>query len=350
MVNFTYAAANYYTRTPVANQVTQNFYDQTQNYPQGNGINVGRASYIGYNPSNPIPGTVGYTLPALSYANYGINNQANYGTQSLKTQLVNTAINAGVAGFISGLTGGVSNDPTNGRLSGTGLAQGATSAQLLQPASGSSNVAFQDDSEDRVIIYDQSGQFISSNNEIFAPLTDLGGVLFPYTPTITVAHKASYDPMTLVHTNYVTPQYQHSQVDNISIQGVFTANYPAEAEYMIAMMHFFRSVTKMFYGQDQLAGTPPPVLFLDAFGPYTFDHIPVVITSFEYTMPNDVDYISCTIRTQKQKVPTTITVNLTMIPTYSRNNISNNFSVDSFSKGKLITGAMSNRTRTGGWL
>jgi hypothetical protein len=119
---------------------------------------------------------------------------------------------------------------------------------------------------------------------------------------------------------------------------------------MVAMMHFFRTVTKMFYGQDQLAGTPPPVLFLDAYGPYTFDHIPIVITGFDYELPNDVDYISCSIKGQKQKIPTSLNVSLTMIPTYSRNNISNKFGLTSFSQGALITGAMGQRTRTGGWL
>lgn len=349
MVNFTYTPRQFYGKTPVVNQTTQTYYNPSQSLAIGAGINNNIASYVGYNSNNPIPGTVGYRLPAQNYANYAINNQSNYGTQTLKTSLVDTAINAGVQGLISGLTGGYGTDPTNGRLSGSGLSYGGTSESLLQPISGQSNTAFDEDREDRVIIYDQSGKFIGTS-ELLKPLENLGGVLFPYTPTIQVGHKASYDPMSLVHTNYITPQYQHSQIDSISIQGVFTANYPAEAEYIVAMLHFFRSSTKMFYGQDQLAGTPPPVLFLDAYGPWTFDHIPVVITGFDYTFPNDVDYISCNVRTQKQKVPTTLNVSLTMIPTYSRNNISNNFSLDDFTQGKLTTGAMGPRTRSGGWL
>jgi len=350
MVNFTYQPSQYYARTPVTNQVTTNFYNPGQGTPIGYGYNniSNDARYSGYNPNNPVPGTIGYSLPAQAYANYGINNLSNYGTQSLKTQLVNTAITAGVSGLISGLTGN-GNNPSNGRLYGSGIAYGATSAQLLQPSSAGSNVAFQDDSEDRVIITDQSGIFIGQS-DVFGPLSDFGGVLFPYTPTISVGHKASYDAQTLVHTNYVTPQYQHSSVDNISIVGMFTANYPAEAEYMVAMLHFFRSVTKMFYGNDQLAGTPPPVLYLDGYGKWTFDHIPVVITGFDYSLPNDVDYISCTVLGEKQKVPTTLTVNLSMLPTYSRNKISNEFSVVDFSQGSLLTSTSSGSGGSGGWI
>jgi len=351
MVNFTYQPNQYYARLPATNQVATNFYNPGQATPFGYGFNAssGIASYSGYNRNNPVPGTIGYSLPAQAYANYGINNLSNYGTQSLKTQLVNTAITAGVSGLINGLTGN-GNDPSNGRLYGSGISYGGTSAQLLQPSDAGSNVAFQDDSEDRVIISDQSGIFIGQS-DVFAPLDNVGGVLFPYTPTIQVGHKASYDAQTLVHTNYVTPQYQHSSVDNIGIQAVFTANYPAEAEYMVAMLHFFRSVTKMFYGTDQLAGTPPPILYLDGYGKWTFDHIPVVITGFDYSLPNDVDYISCTVLGEKQKVPTTLNVNLSMLPTYSRNKISNEFGVVDFSQGSLLTASGGSGTSSsGGWI
>jgi hypothetical protein len=345
MTLFNFSPQQYYSRTPFSNQQGAVFYNPGQSQPVGNGVLNNIAAFAGYTPSNQIPGTVGYRLPAQSYANYGINNLSQYGTQSLKTQLINTAVNSAINGLVYGLTGGPSMDPTNGRLSGSGIAQGATSEQLLQPSNSSSNVAWQDDTEDRVIIYDQTGKFIRAS-AIFKPLEDLGGVLFPYTPTIEVSHKASYEMMNLVHTNYTTPAYQHSSIDGINITGTFTANYPAEAEYMVAMLHFFRSVTKMFYGKDQLAGTPPPVLFLDAYGIYTFDHIPVVVTSFSYSLPNDIDYISCTVKGEKQKVPTSLNVSLSLMPTYSRNKTSNEFSLQGFAKGALVKSS----DGSGGWL
>jgi hypothetical protein len=351
MALFNINPTQYYSRTPTTNQVASTSSlsrNQLINSGYGNPTNI--ASYAGYNGSQSaytLPGTSGYKLPAQNYSNYGVNNPSSFGTQTLKTSLVNTAVNSALQGLVYGLTGGPSTDPTNGRLSGTGVAQGATSQDLLQAQNSGSNTAFQDDTEDRVIISDQTGRFIGASS-IFSPLNDTGGVLFPYTPVIQVAHKASYDMMNLVHTNYTTPAYQHSSVDSISIQALFTANYPAEAEYVVAMLHFFRTVTKMFYGQDQLAGTPPPVLFLDGYGPYTFDHIPIVITSFDYSLPNDVDYISCTIDGDKQKVPTTLNVNISAMPTYSRNKISNQFGLVNFSQGSLLTGG--GGSGPGGWI
>ena len=49
----------------------------------------------------------------------------------------------------------------------------------------------------------------------------------------------------------------------------------------------------MFYGGDQnpIRGTPPPLCYLSGFGKFQFNYHPVAITSFSYSLPNDVDYI-----------------------------------------------------------
>ena len=61
--------------------------------------------------------------------------------------------------------------------------------------------------------------------------------------------------------------------------------------YLLAVIHFFRTVTKMFYGQDPQAGTPPPVVFLSGLGQYQFNKHPCVVSQFTYSLPKDVDYI-----------------------------------------------------------
>jgi hypothetical protein len=342
---FNFSPQKFYSRTPQSNQTTRTSNPTSDAVINGgNGIVVNNAGLP--QTSYTIPGTTGYRLPAQSYINYSVNNPTSGGLQTLKTSLVKTAINSALQGLVYGLTGGPSTDPTGGRLRGTGVAIGGTSQDQLQASNSDSHTAFQDDSESRVIIYDQTGQLIGNNNAVLKPLEELNGVLFPYTPQIQVNHQASYDMMNLVHTNYTTPAYQYSKVETINITAQFTANYPAEAEYVIAMMHFFSSATKMFYGIDQLAGTPPPVLFLDGYGPYTFNHVPVVLTNFDFTLPNEIDYISCTVKGQRQKVPTSLQVSLSMVPTYSRNKISKQFGLVGFAKGALVGG----NDKTGGWI
>ena len=128
---------------------------------------------------------------------------------------------------------------------------------------------------------------------ILAPLRSTQGVVFPYTPQISTSYRANYDAYELVHTNYKGYFYKNSTVEEIQISGIFTANSASEADYVLAVIHFFRSASKMFYGQDTepTAGTPPPVLFMDGLGVYQFNEHPCLLSSFTYSLPSDVDYI-----------------------------------------------------------
>ena len=126
---------------------------------------------------------------------------------------------------------------------------------------------------------------------ILAPLAITDGVIFPYTPSIETSYQAKYDSYDLTHSNYRGYFYKSSMVENITIKGTFTAQDTREAQYLLAVIHFFKSVTKMFYGQDQEAGTPPPLLYLNGFGKYQFNEHPCVVSNFGYSLPNDIDYI-----------------------------------------------------------
>jgi len=126
---------------------------------------------------------------------------------------------------------------------------------------------------------------------ILWPLLESGGVVFPYTPTITTTYAANYSSQDLTHSNYRGYFYQNSYVDEINIQATFTAQDTFEANYLLAVIHFFRSATKMFYGQDTNRGMPPPLVFLQGLGEFQFNLHPCLIRSFNYNLPNDVDYI-----------------------------------------------------------
>lgn len=241
-----------------------------------------------------------------------------------------------------------------------------------------------------------------SSPGILKPLMATNGVIFPYSPQINLSYTASYNATDLVHTNYKVYNYKSSSVENINITGDFTVQDSAEANYVLAVIHFFRSVTKMFYGQDQnpARGVPPPLCYLTGFGQYQFDMHPVAITSFTYTFPNDVDYVNAfptnnsvsiggndmlpympqiasflsplnrlqslagvgkgglpkkpTFATSQNinevtRVPAKITIQLSCIPIVSRNTMSNQFSLKQYANGSLLKGT-TNFSRTGGGL
>jgi hypothetical protein len=132
---------------------------------------------------------------------------------------------------------------------------------------------------------------------VLKPLAANGGtdgVIFPYTPNITTTYSANYEQYDLTHSNYRGIFYKNSRVGDIQLRGTFTAQDTDEANYLLAVIHFFRSVTKMFYGQDDQRGTPPPICLLNGYGGYQFSDHPVVVSAFNYSLPNDVDYIRTT--------------------------------------------------------
>jgi len=232
-----------------------------------------------------------------------------------------------------------------------------------------------------------------SGPNILAPLATTNGVVFPYTPSVTTSYQAKYNTYDLVHSNYRGVFYQGSGVSEISVRGVFTAQDTKEAEYMLAVIHFFRSVTKMFYGKDEQRGAPPPLVYLTGLGDYQFNAHPAVVTNFEYSLPSDVDYIrannpnnfgtdllnrragvlnppsnplsaiatrlglsglfpnavasppvygpvtnSVTNTAKATYVPTKIDINISLLPVQTRDQVSKQFSLKEFATGKLIQG------------
>jgi hypothetical protein len=307
--------------------------------------------------------------PVAGFTRSGSNNRGTVSTPNIILQgLAVGTIAAVTADFIdsaipavtygSGLVGAGNQvdygDPSVARLASSGypfdsIGTGSGTDGALPSYAFTPPTALTDTTEDRVIIYDQTQKFITgAANPVFAPLSAVGGMLFPYTPTISVSHRANYELEGLLHSNYSTPYFTNSTVDSINIQGRFTAQNESEAQYIMAMIHFFRTVTKMFYGNSSNKGSPPPVLFLDAHGKYMFDHIPVVVREFQYTLPNDVNYISAKVAGKPVKVPSDLNITVDLIPTYSRNQISSLFGLDKFAKGELLTSGSG--TRPGGWI
>lgn len=193
---------------------------------------------------------------------------------------------------------------------------------------------------------------------ILSPLVASGGVVFPYTPTISVTHSARYSAQSLTHSNYTNYAYEASEVAAFTIAGDFSAQSTSDAAYVLAVVQFFRSATKMWFGGGNNVGSPPPMVFLTGFGEAYFPNVPCVITSFQHTLPNDVDYISAGANKkvvskspnayEKARVdnvfvgsntwvPTNSNISVTLQPIYSRKS-TNSFDLNKFAAGGKLTG------------
>ena len=173
------------------------------------------------------------------------------------------------------------------------IQEGVNQAQQQQTMSTQQGVqASSTDWRLRISLAKGAGYLYNDPNPgILQPLQSTNGVIFPYTPKIDLEYKANYSPYDLTHANFRGYFYQNSQVGDINITGHFTAQNSNDANYLLAVIHFFRSATKMFYGQDAQRGSPPPLVFLSGLGQYQFNNHPCLISSFSYSLPEDVDYI-----------------------------------------------------------
>ena len=226
---------------------------------------------------------------------------------------------------------------------------------------------------------------------ILQPLAATDGVVFPYMPKIDTNYKAEYDTYNLTHSNYRGYFYKSSYTDAVNLTATFTAQDSSEADYLLAVIHFFKSITKMFYGQDPERGAPPPLVYLTGLGEYQFSAHPCVVNNFQLNLPNDVDYIrarsvninGANLLTRRNKqdlptnpvsgavqrlqnlfssqkinkgaidsrpapptlglnqptyVPTKMDISLTLYPIQSRQQVSRQFSLKGYANGDLLKG------------
>jgi len=157
------------------------------------------------------------------------------------------------------------------------------------------------------------------------------GILFPYSPNITVQSQVEYSQYDTQHTNYQQNAYSRTRTPNIQITADFVNQTTQEGLYTIGVLHFLRTATKMHFGRnDGKKGTPPPVLSFSAYGNFNFQNVPVLIGSFTQSYPNDVDYIQA----GPSSVPAIMTIAIDLIPQYSaRKQLE--FSLDGFASGDL---------------
>ena len=226
------------------------------------------------------------------------------------------------------------------RLSTAGLLPGG--AAVIGTGGLASNGVRQtaDDWRVKIAVGVNSGIFYKSTNPgILAPLAGTNGVVFPYTPSITLSYQNNYSPMGVTHSINTPQAYQNSDVASISISGDFTVQTPEEATYVLAVIHFFKSASKMYFGDadnKNNIGAPPPVLFLTGFGEHYFPNVSVLLQSFTHTMADDVDFIYGD-PLQRTRVPTRSNIQLTLVPQYSRTKTAS-FNLDKFARGELING------------
>ena len=176
-------------------------------------------------------------------------------------------------------------------------------------------------------------------------------------------------------------------MDQITISGSFPVTDQKSGLNWMGTLHFLRTITKMYYGNSDNQGNPPPVCRLNGYGDFVYKDVPVVVTNFNVELREAVDYIGVSVPTSSKEnlpaagtgaegspnqkfkqsqlgqvdpgfrralaeqqadkvvdgnvnyVPTDSLIAVTCLPIYSRNKISNEFNLKAFAEGKIVKGS-----------
>ena len=280
--------------------------------------------------------------------NFTVNSAVSGAVDKLRSVAGSTSnLGADISGVINKLTGG---NLAGGLMKAAGSISGAAGmlnnilslkrginipkgAQAFMPQGQAIQLSAGAKDDWRVCIDCQWNIF---NSPLFKQLQDTGGVVWPYMPSITVSTKAEYNTIPITHGNYAQYSYKNSVVDDITISGEFSCETKSDAAYWIAATTFFKTATKMFFGQGELAGNPPIICNLTGYGSHVFDKVPVIIKSFSVDFKDDVNYIQCDpFNDQKYTwVPILSTITVVVAPVYSRQGL-RKFSLQDYARGKM---------------
>ena len=166
-----------------------------------------------------------------------------------------------------------------------------------------------------------------------------GGILFPYTPQISMQNQANYAQNTPLHSNYPLYFFKNGSIGPIQVTAKFTVQNEFEGAVLLGVLHLLRGLTKMKWGDDPDAGAPPPVCRFDAYGDYMMYNVPVAISNWRHELSDNCDYIAVGRPGSPgtyghSMVPTMSTITLDLNVMYSRQEMLS-YSVKKWQAGEL---------------
>jgi hypothetical protein len=195
---------------------------------------------------------------------------------------------------------------------------------------------------------DVYGEKADDGSNILSILHDTGGVVFPYTPSISVEQAVDYKNIDLTHANGDINAYTRTPSVTINITGKFTVQNQREGQYLVAVLHFLRVASKMNFGEQagEKAGLPPPILQLNGYGTYMFNGLKSVIKTHSYSLDETVDYVDVKIDNTYTRVPSLLTISVSLGIQQTPTMMRKEFNLSEFRTGALMRGSNSGR----GWI
>ena len=170
-------------------------------------------------------------------------------------------------------------------------------------------------------------------------------VEFLVMPQVSERRNVTYSEFQPLHHPGHIMKYRDSSSRSWGVNAKLVSRSISEADQNVKYLNNIRSWSVAPYGNgtrlnkdfpiDRGAiGGPPSTLTFSGIGESIIPTVPVVLTSYSWTYPNDVDYIETSDKYDRQQFPVILDISLELTESYSPNQYSN-FSLGDFRNGDL---------------
>lgn len=166
-------------------------------------------------------------------------------------------------------------------------------------------------------------------------------IMFEVMPEIGESRSADYDDFTPIQHPGSILKYKGTSTREWSVTVRLASRTASEATENLRKINLLRSWVMPYYGQgtaddpetSQFLGAPPPVLTLSAYGKRMIGPTKVVLTSYQWNWPNDIDYIQTT-TSPPVPFPVLVQLQLTLREAFSPREYSA-FNLKAFRRGEM---------------
>jgi len=256
-----------------------------------------------------------------------------------QTEAITKMASSGLASKFGSLTPGLKLDKSNGAVN---LVNSATK-EFLAPVG-----SYQTDSLPASLLTDQN----ENKTELFKViiwqdpnLTPIDGassysaVVFDVMPQITESRSVTYDSVPVIHHPGDILKYKSTASRSWSIRATLASRTSREAAHNRKIINAIRSWTMPFHGVgteksagSTYLGAPPPILTLEAYGDKMIGPVKCVLENYDWSWPNDVDYIPT--EDYLEPFPVIMEVSLTLKESFSPAEYSG-FDIIAYRTGKM---------------
>lgn len=167
-------------------------------------------------------------------------------------------------------------------------------------------------------------------------------IIFNVSPTIDESRSANYEHLSPVHHPGTIQVYKNTEARQFNITVKLIARTASEASANVRYINLIRAWVMPYYGQgtanssdtydSRRLGGPPDILVFDVYGDKNISNLPVVLTSYHWVYPENVDYIPTE---EGIPFPTIMDISLSLIESYSPEQYTN-FNITSYRTGDMV--------------